>query len=217
MNIVGIDPSINSTGLFKIELDDDMKVVNQDYMGFTQVKKNSSDKIHHYKKNQFIFPIEQNIWMYNKILSFVGDCKYVAIEDYAFHSTGRSVFQIGEFVGGLKQMLFKEKKFIRLYEPTVIKMYATGKGTADKVRMCDTYDNSSCIIKDIIDLPQYKQPKEDLVDAFYICSLLRKEMELRKGITLLKDLNLEEIKIFNRVTKAYPVNILARNFIGEYV
>jgi hypothetical protein len=152
--------------------------------------------------------------MQDKIFDFVSACDYVGIENYAFNATGM-VFNIGEFVGTLKQKLYREHYLMRLFEPTVIKMYATKKGNSDKIRMCDEYDKYNDGQLDLSSLPQYKSPKEDIVDAYYICKLLRLELMLRKGLIELKQLNEVEIKIFNRCTKANPVNILARGFLGE--
>jgi len=216
MIIAGIDPSINGSGIFRMELDDNtLDVVDQHYLSFTQVKKNETPDVIYYKKKDFKNPIEQNIWMHGYIENFVDSCDYIAIEDYAYNAVG-NVFQIGEFVGTLKESLYlKGTIAMRLYEPTVVKMYATGKGNSDKISMCDEYDKLSDGQLDLSVLPQYKSPKEDIVDAYYICKLLRLELQLRKGIVLPKDLKEHEIKIFNRCTKANPINILGRGFIGE--
>lgn len=214
MIICGIDPSINSTGIYKMKLDDNtLDIIEQDYLGFTQVKKNSSNNIHWYKKKDFKNNIEQNVWMQNQIYGFIGHPDYVAIEGYAYGATGK-VFEIGEFVGGLKQMLFNMGIKIRVYEPTVVKLSSTGRGNADKIRMIDEYEKYNEKQLNLSDLPQYKI-KEDIVDAYYICKLLRLELMLRKALIKLEDLSETEIKIFNRCTKSNPVNILGRGFIGE--
>lgn len=215
MIICGIDPSINSSGIFKIQLDDKtLDIIDQDYLSFTQVKKNECNNILWYKKKDFKNNLEQNIWMQSKISPFIQYVNYLAIEGYAYGATGL-VFEIGEFVGGIKQMVYELSIKMRIYEPTVIKMYATGNGTSDKISMCDKYDKLKDGQLDLGHLPQYKSPKEDVVDAYYICKLLRLELMLRKGLITLDKLNETEIKIFNRLTKSNPVNILARDFIGE--
>ena len=64
-------------------------------------------------------------------------------------------------------------------------------------------------------LNQYGSPKEDIVDANYICLLLQMELKLRKGIIQLKDLTEKQIQIFNRTTKAQKTNLLAIDFIEK--
>ena len=215
MRIIGIDPSINATGLYEMDLDDKtLDILSYDYKGFTQVKKNETTEIVHYKKKDFKNNIEQHIFMEEEISSFIYGADYVAIEGYAFNATGR-VFDIGEFVGGLKRMIYNEKILMRIYEPTVIKLASTNKGNCDKIRMCDEYDKLYDGQLDLGHLPQYKTPKEDIVDAYYICKLLRLELMLRRGLIHLEKLSETEIKIFNRCTKSNPVNILGRGFIGE--
>jgi len=214
MKIVGCDPSINSSGIYMMELDDKtLDIIDQDYMGFTQVKKNSSDKIYHYKKKDFKNNIDQYIWMINHIMSFINFPDYVAIEGYAYAATGR-VFEIGEFCGLIKYRIYRQGIKMRILEPTVVKLYATGKGNVDKIHMCDEYEKYNDGQINLDTLPQYKT-KEDIVDAYYICKLLRLELMLRRGLILLEQLTETEIRIFNRCTKQNPENILSRGFIGK--
>jgi Holliday junction resolvasome RuvABC endonuclease subunit len=211
MIIVGIDPSINGTGVVKFYLDPvDLKLGDMEYMGFTQVKKHSSNKIIHYRKKDFENNLDQNLFMYDEIRDFCEDAEYIAIEDYAYSATGK-VFNIAEYVGGLKMDLYLEGKKIRMIEPTVVKKYAVGRGSCDKISMEDEYMKNDVL--GLSKLPEYKSPKLDIVDAFYIAKYLQLELQLRFGYILLKNLSQEHIQIFNRVTKSNPVNILARDFL----
>lgn len=58
-----------------------------------------------------------------------------------------------------------------------------------------------------------KSPTSDLIDAFWICELLRKELRLRKGVEVLLGQNEKVIQIFNRTTDKCPENILSSRFI----
>jgi len=214
MYIVGVDPSINSTGLYVMGLDE--KTLDVDYYehrGFTQVKKNESADIIYFKKKEFENNIEQYNWMKEEIFNFIACADYVAIEGYSYNSTGK-IFDMAEFIGCLKYHLYVSNIPIRIYEPAVVKMYATGNGNCDKIRMCDEYDKLKDGQTDLSHLPQYKNPKEDIVDAYYLCKLLRLELMLRKGLVTLDKLNEDEIKIFNRCTQKFPINLLARSFIN---
>jgi len=56
-------------------------------------------------------------------------------------------------------------------------------------------------------------PKDNIIDAWWIAKLLLTELRLRRGLVMLKDLSEDAIKIFNRVTKSNPTNILATDFL----
>ena len=58
-------------------------------------------------------------------------------------------------------------------------------------------------------------PLTDIVDAYFLAKLIWIELQVRSGEICLKDLPEHQILTFNRVTKAYPVNLLARPFITK--
>lgn len=213
MELIGIDPSINGTGLCKLILDDNFNTIEYDYLGFSTVKKNESKNIIHFKKNDFKHNIDQRIFMMDHIKKFISNADYIAMEDYAYSATGM-IFNIGEYVGGIKLMIYNMDIPLRMIEPTVVKKFATNKGNCDKIRMEDEYKK-----KNVLRLPntlsEYKSPKSDIIDAYYIVKILRLEIMLRHGIIQLSSLEKHEIEIFNRVTKANPINVLARDFIQK--
>lgn len=92
-------------------------------------------------------------------------------------------------------------------------------GNADKISMYQAYLRHNGIKFDISNLPivddgkKGVSPTSDLIDAFWICELLRKELRLRKGIEVLLGQSPEIIHIFNRTTKKCPENILSSKFI----
>ena len=219
MIITGLDLSINSSGLVQLELDDNLDIVHVDFMGFTTVKKNETVKVYHYKKNQFKTYLHQSEWMLEKSLEFVEGSEYVAIEDFSFGSTGK-VFQIAEWASLIKYHLFECDVKMRLIDPNSVKMFATGKGNCDKLRMYDSFQDFTGTKPDLKYYPEVTKsngnsPTSDVVDAFYIAKILQLELKLRKGIIALRDCNEDEIRIFNRVTKSHPVNMLDRDFIQK--
>lgn len=218
MIIVGADLSMNGSGLVKLYLDDDLKVYKTDRMGFCSVKKYESDGIYLYRKKDFKHRYNATKWMLEKIKDFVSPANYIAIEDYAFGASGNN-FDIGEFIGQIKYMVFANDIPMRLYDPNSIKKFATGKGNADKISMYDSFINVNDIKPDIKGLPIPNKgsgvtPTSDIIDAYWIAMLLRQELSLRKGIDILRDLDENLISIFNRVTKSNPVNILDQDFIN---
>lgn len=222
MYIAGIDPSLNGTGVYRLKLNAQLDTIEKKYMAFTDTKKtaNLDPNLIHYKKKDFKDPIEKNQFMYDNIKDFIKGCDYVYLEDYSYASKGR-LFNIGEYVGGMKNMIYDMGLYQQYIEPTVVKLFATGKGNCDKIRMCDVYDDPKSLWEDRIDLthlpvvkaPAYKSPKADITDAYFIAKFLQLELKLRYAQVELKTLDADVIKIFNRVTKANPVNILARDFI----
>ncbi len=219
MKICGIDASINGTGIVKFELDDDLEITKKNYKAFTQVKKYEEKNIVYHKKNQFKDQIVKNTWMINHIMDLVIDCDYVALEGYAYGAKGL-VFNIAEFTGCLKDKIyhyihpFNQNIKMRIYDPGSIKILGCGKGSGDKISMGDAYVKEGEGWK-LDNLTQYKSPKSDIIDAWYIAKLLLLELKLRKGIIQLKDLDEAKIRIMNRVTRANPTNILDTDFISR--
>jgi Holliday junction resolvasome RuvABC endonuclease subunit len=160
--------------------------------------------------------------MNDEIFKFldVPTLEYVALEDYAYSATGK-IFNIAEGCGFLKISLYHSGKKIRLQSPNSIKLWATGYGNCDKIRMEQSYD----IRKDAFDLSflprvvdkKSNNPKDNIVDAFFICDLLRHELMLRKGLIKLSDLTEKQIQVFNSVSKTFPENILCRDFLEKKI
>ena len=230
MIIVGIDPSINGSGVYKLILDDKLDSIEYSYLSFTSVKKRSDKNVLHWTNKGFRNYLDHNEFMYDNILEFIskdGEPDYISMEDYAFAASGKT-FHIGEFVGGLKRELYKKDYKLRFYEPTTLKMFATSKGNADKVRMDDAYhdkdgnkdpnyfiSNPPKDRVDLADMIEYKSPRTDIVDAYYLVKLLQLELKLRNGIELMSNLDTNTIKIFNKISKSNPTNILARDFLEQ--
>jgi Holliday junction resolvasome RuvABC endonuclease subunit len=150
---------------------------------------------------------------------------YVGIEDYALDAAHGSHY-MGEF-GGIARILvwFRGIPF-RLHDPISIKMFTTHDGTAQKDLI-----EEKVLERWGADFGPYNQPKaepskrnpepkqnrqtsEDLADAFATAQLVWIEYQLRTGKILMADLpHPKEIQVFNRVTKSYPVNLLAREWL----
>jgi len=215
MIIAGIDYSKNSPGVMISNIDKNFEIINTEYRGFTSVKKTTKldSNLIFYHKNEFNNDIEKAVWMRDHIIEFIEDVDYCAIEGYALAAKGK-VFDIAEATMCTKLGIYEGHKALRIYEPSTIKLFATGNGNSAKVEMGDAYVKYEEKFKpDLSHLTPYKPPSEDLVDAYFCMKLLQTELKLRYGIVELRDLSLETIKIFNRVTKANPENILVRNFI----
>ncbi len=148
---------------------------------------------------------------------------YVGIEGYALNSQSNSVYQTGELGGVVKYRLMQEGANFRVHDPQSIKLYGAGMGNAKKKDMraaagergFATLDSMYKDVKkkgsdEVVDIDG---PGTDVNDAFFIADMVKVELDLRSGKTNIADLSPEQRRIFLRVTKAYPVNLLDRPFL----
>jgi Holliday junction resolvasome RuvABC endonuclease subunit len=219
MIIAGLDLSLTSSGIVKFLLNDNLCVESNSWLGFTDIIKIAKlypNNLCFYKigKNGIDNYIDRSNFMLYTINRYLDDVNYIAIEDYSYNSTGKN-YHIGGFIEQVKKDFYYKNVPIRLYDITSIKKFATGNGNADKIMICDHFNVVDSMRIDISKLPEYKSPKTDIVDAWYITCLLLLELKLRKGLISLKELDQNEISIFNRVTKSNPVNLLDRPFMKK--
>lgn len=212
MIIVGLDLSINGSGCVKFILNDNLDIVGSDYLAFTQIKKNSSDKIFYFKKKDYQNYFDQNIDFCNKIVDFCKDADYCSCEGYAYGSSAGLTFNIAEFSGKIKHSIYESGKKLRIYDICSIKMFGADRGNAQKQDMVDSFLKLEQKEFDWSFLNKYDSPHTDLVDAFWITKLLQTELKLRMGLISLKDLTEKQIQIFNRTSKSSPQNLLTTDF-----
>lgn len=107
----------------------------------------------------------------------------IALEDYSFGSSGRSLFQIAEN-GGILKYVLDEHGFhdILLVAPTQLKKFATGKGNADKALMESSFVQQMAKFSDIRSILRQtdKQitPSSDIIDSFFLARYLINEQHL---------------------------------------
>lgn len=150
--------------------------------------------------------------------------KYVGIEDYAIRAE-QGAHYLGE-VGGIARILcWFRGVHMRLHDPTSVKMYTAHDGTCQKDEIRRSVARRWEVDFDSLDQPPAqptkKTPKpkrnrttsEDLADAYAIAQMVWAEVQIRLGDLKLQDLHEKEVRVFNRVTKAYSVNLLDREWI----
>ena len=95
----------------------------------------------------------------------------LAIEGYAFGAKGQ-VFNIGENTGILKLKLAeKVANDINVIAPSAIKKFATGKGNANKVLMCEAFiEDTGDDLAKLFEFDPYtgQSPVSDIIDSYYI-------------------------------------------------
>jgi len=175
MFIIGIDASINGSGIVKFEVDNDGEIISRDYFSFTSVLKREAEKVKFWHpKKSFSSEYEKFRWMHSHILDFIPKGSIVGIEDYALGGKGK-VFNIAEFTGILKHKLIYEHDCkLKPFPPSSIKHYFSGNGSADKVIMTDEYLKDDILNIGFMD--KYRSPQNDLVDAYAIGTIIFDEV-----------------------------------------
>ena len=150
--------------------------------------------------------------------------EYVGIEDYAIRAE-QGAHYLGE-VGGIARILcwFRGAK-MRLHDPTSVKMFTAHDGTCQKDSIeravKERWDIDFGTVNPLPPKPTVKNPNpkqnrktsEDLADAYAIAQLVWTEVLIRRGDLAVSSLHEKEIRVFNRVTKTYAVNLLDRDWI----
>lgn len=145
---------------------------------------------------------------------------YIAIEDYAIKANGR-VYDIGEYGGMIREMIDRMIPCagFREHDPLTVKLYGSNSGGSGKPEMIAAYEKFR--LEQPMNCPDWSWIEEkgsvlsDLVDAYFLARLALTEAKLRHGRIQAHQLPGRQIEVFNRVTKSYPVNILARPFLGQ--
>lgn len=141
----------------------------------------------------------------------------VGLEGYSFCSVSRSILQIAELSGIIKFWIW-ENGNLRIHDPSSIKIFATGCGSATKKQVFDfvskEYNIPSYLVKEEKD--DIGGPATDICDAYVLAKMVQTEKELQDGKILLKDLPPYRRRIFLRTTKSNPINILGREFLYKF-
>lgn len=193
MKVAGYDLSMNGSGICILDLDENLDVVDCDYLGFTQVKKYEIEGHSiYYRKDDFDSRYALTEMMIDEITKKTKDVSYAGIEDFAFGALGR-LADIGSFVGQVAYDSWKRGIALKWYGPAINKKFFTGKGTADKIGMYNTFLEFDGIKPDISYMPEPKDkggvsPTSDIIDAFSLAKLLQTELKIRKGILKIGEL-----------------------------
>lgn len=217
MKICGLDLSINSPGVFVLDLDDQLNVVGEGFRGFSTVQKNVNDNVTLMPK-KFNDGLEKDLWVAERVVGHVSGCDFVAIEGPAYGAKGR-LFEIGQAAGSVKYPLYKLGCSIRIIDPMSLKLFALGDGGANKLDVYNQFiQHKGVEYFERMKLPVVNKedgvsPTSDIIDAYWLVQILLLELKLRRGAVHLKDYPENVVRVFNRVTKHYPSNILDTDFL----
>lgn len=143
---------------------------------------------------------------------------YVALEDYAI-GADQGAHYLGEVGGQARRLMWAHGVRYRLHDPIAVKLFVAHDATAQKdlIEACvrDRWgaDFGHCNAVNTGRGKVSRQTSEDLADAFGLARMAWTEYQLRKGLVHLSSLHEKEIQVFNRTTKAFPINVLGREWI----
>lgn len=117
---------------------------------------------------------ERHDYLSDWAMGIIQGCREVYIEGYAFATSGTShVRSIAENTGLLKHKMAKIKIPFKLFPPTVIKKFATGKGNSNKEAMYEAFQDELLTPTNLQEIltpksKKIKSPVSDIVDAYFI-------------------------------------------------
>lgn len=150
----------------------------------------------------------------DKLVSFLisQNPSHVACEDYALARQAH-VHGLGE-VGGVVRLLCWDYQIpLRLYDVQALKIFATGKGNAQKAEMVAAVAHDYLDFSNYGKAPKFEDAAGNLTDAYVIAQMLRTELLLRSGVYTLQQLPENHRRVYQRTTKQHPVNLLDTNFV----
>ena len=204
--VLGIDPSLSGTA-FVVLKDGEL----HNYCFFTDVIKvaKASPKHAILNKATGIERLNKIYESYDELLAFnSGRIDCVGIENYAFGATSNSVFQIGGCGELLRLLTYREKIPYKEFEPSVVKKFATGNGSAQKSEMV------LAAYKDGFDVSPYGKNGEDLADAYWIAKMITRNLQILDDKKYLQVMPAKEREVWNATSKKNPIPLIDRSFIG---
>jgi Holliday junction resolvasome RuvABC endonuclease subunit len=152
-------------------------------------------------------------WWIRETLHISG-AEHAGIEGYAFAAVSNSSYQYGELGGLARMTLTRNRAKLRVHDPLSVKMWATGRGNAnaDDVLATAPADLQE-LWRSFENGLKGQQVAEDLAAAYWVAHLVMTEQRLRTGRNALTDFDEKRVRVFTRVTKTYPTNLLAREWI----
>ena len=134
-----------------------------------------------------------------------------AMEGYAYGAK-QGAHQLGE-VGGLVRLhLSDQERPLRIHDPLSIKMWATGRGDAEKSDVIQAaVEQFKFPTERMVEVLE-KRIVEDCADAFWAAQMVQTEYYLRRGELQQSSLPEHQLRVVNRVTKSNPVNLLGREW-----
>lgn len=224
IRVIGMDLSLNHGGVVELE-DGELgrcwfwttKAGQAEKKGGTRLILDKSDDKQVIATNRLVFCRD---WIRTVLESRKPD--FIGLEDYAIREE-QGAHYLGE-IGGIARLTCLDLGLkLRLHDPTSVRMFATLNGNCPKALVegiikerwgADFSKVRVKIKKKDGSIEEDVTTSGDLADAFAVARLVWTEVLLRDGRLRLSDIKEEkERRVFQRVTKTYPINLLDREWI----
>ena len=185
---IGIDPSINSTGVCIQKINDDNKeeapiffiikpnkltkkeqkinIENFNYIIYNKedLSKYKSKKSHLFEYYKTLNIIDIANKLYDIIKDFIDDSTTVVMEGISYGSSLRtkSIFDLAGLNYLIREKLIRNNINLNICPPAEIKKFASGKGNANKDILIEAF---------LVMFPQFADIDkiDDIVDAYFMC------------------------------------------------
>lgn len=224
LRVIGMDISLRHGAL--VELSEDNEVNHWYYTDMAGVAKRSKTgfrippaifKETDFQKRNLMRLVWARAWFRRILRDRAPDI--VALEDYAYDAP-QGAHQLGELGCVAKVACWDLGVKLRLHAPGAIKMFGADNGNADKNLVKERVQSKWNIDWNYYDAPAQPGKKkntevsEDLTDAYVLAKMALSESLIRSGRLTLEALGTDkERQTFLRATKAFPVNVLCREWI----
>lgn len=220
MRFVGIDPSVRGTAAVVIDVAG--KVLARHYWADRQ-KDVKGEK----DPNEAFAPmkvklgdesrrVERLVTIVDRLEAFLRKMapSFAAIEDYAVGAKDAHTRQLGEVGGAFRILMYKNKIPFRTHDPIAVKIFASDDAFASKRKMVEEVRDQWF---DYFDIGKGDPDgaSGNLADAHTLAEMLRTEVSIRNGHVdpFKPEFPERQRRIFFRVTRTQPTNVLERPFV----
>ena len=231
--VIGIDASLNHTGVVMIDYKSG-NIVDLSYIAEKKqdlrskfncafFSKPSGKNKSNNSENWAMLRYRLNKQWFSKTLKkfmHKGRITHAIIEGYAYNAASRSVYETGGWGELIRYILLVSNIPYRVVEPMSLRSFSGAyleKSKEDKkYTMYKIAVKEQPIIKNLpVNIQKMIGPGSDVADAYLTAKMLLCELRLRKGLIVLSQIPEHERRVFLRVTKANPVNLLDHDFCAN--
>lgn len=229
---LGIDLSLNHAGFVCLRCDT-LRVRKAIYVtASTAAIKKAADKVEalripnwqNERKRRSDVDFARLVWWHKALRLLSRDpifsrANYVGIEGYTFRGTKRGFTYQHAYaeIGGAARFIFRNRN-VRIHDPLSVKLYGSGSGHIETKDLKRAVKEKWDVAFSRFDGPaKTAPPSEDLTVAYVLARMVAVEYLVRVGIVRTHELEETELRVFNRVTKSNPVNVLAQDWLTARV
>ena len=176
-----------------------------------------SENIENYQAFKCHFAVANVELLFNKFTTL--NIVYAGIEDYSYNSMGRSLVQIAEIDGLIKNFLWNSRIPFKRISPKSLKLMGGKRGNAKKKDIIDNVKAEfPLVINDAIlqwdnKTKDYKGPATDLADAFVLAKIVQYDYLLNNSKLSKDNLTDYEKRALYEVSKITHTSLVDKAYI----